>query len=337
MPYPGEHAARIKDPAGFDRFRRENDKFGTGIDVIWGITTDGTTEAQSIRFNADKFTPEEAKKWCADHDYEILEFEEAAPSNLIRLAKNSKPITVRNQDGDSAEILLYDVIGTDPWSGEGTSAKAFAETMNGFKSKKSVTIRMNCPGGYVHEGLAMYNTLINHPAKINVIIDGIVASMATVVAMAGDSVTMAKNGLFMIHNPWGFCMGDADAMRLEASIMEKMKESIIIGYQRKSTLSAQALSDAMDAETWLNADGAKAAGFVDEISGEMKIAASIDMEKFGYRKMPKALSEKSEEKPANSEDFKITLANYRRRLELAEAEWGVRAVAPSVSGGGSGA
>lgn len=76
-PYPGEHAARIHDPASYDHFRRENDKFGKGIDVIWGIKTDGTTEVQAIRFDAKKFTPAKAKKWLKDHDYKPIQFEEA--------------------------------------------------------------------------------------------------------------------------------------------------------------------------------------------------------------------------------------------------------------------
>ncbi len=77
-PYPNEHAARMHDPGAYDHFRRENDKFGKGINVIWGIKKDGTTEVQAIRFDAKKFTPAEAKKWLKDHDYKPIQFEEAA-------------------------------------------------------------------------------------------------------------------------------------------------------------------------------------------------------------------------------------------------------------------
>jgi len=77
MPYPNEHAARLKNPGKYKRFRRENDKFGSGIDAIWGITQDNKVELQAIRFDASKFTAAEAKKWLADHDYSPIRFEAA--------------------------------------------------------------------------------------------------------------------------------------------------------------------------------------------------------------------------------------------------------------------
>lgn len=77
MPYSNEHAARINKPSKYVRFRRENNKFGSGIDAIWGITKDGTVELQAIRFDKSKFTPEEAQKWCADHDHKPISFEPA--------------------------------------------------------------------------------------------------------------------------------------------------------------------------------------------------------------------------------------------------------------------
>lgn len=81
MPFPNEHAARIHDPEKYDHFRRENDKFGPGIDVIWGIPKDGAVEIQAIRFNAEKFTVEEAKEWFAEHEYKPISFEPAAGVN----------------------------------------------------------------------------------------------------------------------------------------------------------------------------------------------------------------------------------------------------------------
>src|SRR3989304_1842294 len=91
MPFPNEHDARLKDPSQYVRFRRENDKFGTGIHAVWGIKRDQTTELQAIRFDAKKFTAEEAKKWLKDHDQKAILFEKATGDD--------------NQKGDEGEKI----------------------------------------------------------------------------------------------------------------------------------------------------------------------------------------------------------------------------------------
>ena len=98
LPYANEHSARLRDPDGYARFRRQNDKFGSGIHAIFGIKADGAVELQAIRFSADKFTPAEARKWLADHDYHPISFEEAsgpkaAPIVILRMGPAAPRLT----------------------------------------------------------------------------------------------------------------------------------------------------------------------------------------------------------------------------------------------------
>jgi uncharacterized protein len=109
MPYPNEHAARLHDPAKYDHFRRENDKLGSGIDVIWGITKDDKTEMQAIRFNADKFTVDEAHKWLAAHDIKPILFEPAAPAK--NLSRNFNALSKFNFEIKTVDSEKYEVEG----------------------------------------------------------------------------------------------------------------------------------------------------------------------------------------------------------------------------------
>jgi len=158
-----------------------------------------------------------------------------------------------------AEILIYDEIGM--W---GVDAKAFVEDLRGVEGK-DLSVRIHSPGGSIMDGCAIANALKAHSGTVSVQIDGLCASIATVVAMAGDTVRMAENGFFMIHNPWVFAMGDSDEMRKMADIMDKMKGNIVKAYTDKTGKSDDEISELMDAETWLTAEEAKDLGFIDSI------------------------------------------------------------------------
>ncbi len=114
----------------------------------------------------------------------------------------------RNAEKRTAEMLIYEPIGGDGWGG-GLTAKAFKDNLDSFGDLDEIDVRINSPGGEVSEGVAIYNTLVNHPAKINVFIDGIAASAASFVAQAASPgrLSMAENALFMIHNASGMTWG----------------------------------------------------------------------------------------------------------------------------------
>ncbi len=182
----------------------------------------------------------------------------------------------------SAEVLIYDEIGM--W---GITAKRFAEDLKDLGNIKNLNVRINSPGGSVTDGNAIYNIIRNHEAYVTVDIDGIALSMGSVIAMAGDHINMADNALFMIHNPWGGAMGDADEMRKTADVMDKMKKTLLSSYTKKTGLSEAVISDMMDDETWLDAAEALEQGFIDEISGEIELAAVFDLS--GFRNTPERL------------------------------------------------
>jgi len=207
-----------------------------------------------------------------------------------------------NAHESSAEILLYAPIGSF-WD-EDISAKEVAENLNLLKNVPNITVRINSPGGEVFEGLAIYNSLVKHPAKINVEIEGMALSVASVIAMAGDTVTMAESSLFMIHNPWGFAIGDADEMRKTAEMMDKAKETLVTAYRRQTSLSVKAISAAMDDETWYTASEAKEAGFVTDIFKAQKVSAKFDLDKYKFKNVPSTEKLAPENKIAKNENLK---------------------------------
>lgn len=158
-----------------------------------------------------------------------------------------------------AEVFIYDGIGLF-----GVEAESFINDLNGLDAKE-ITLRINSPGGNVFDGTAIYNALLRHKAKVSVKIDGLAASMASIIALAGDSIEMAENAFFMIHEPWSLVVGSAEDMRKEAELLEKLAGSAVGIYSRKSNLSESEVKAAMREETWYTAEEAKEAGFIQSI------------------------------------------------------------------------
>lgn len=186
---------------------------------------------------------------------------------------------------NETEVTIYDEIVGDQ-SEMGVNAKAFCDELRAIGTPR-ITLRLNTPGGDVFAGFAIYNTLREHAAYITVKIDGLAASIGSVIAMAGDEVRCASNGFVMIHNASGLVMGTAEDMKAQAAAMEKIDSKIAAAYATKSGKSADEFRTLMRAETWLTAEEAKALGLVDVIDGEsqvmpQKVAASLSR----YNKVP---------------------------------------------------
>lgn len=188
---------------------------------------------------------------------------------------NNKWFNIQGKATDTvAEVYIFDEIGA-----YGISAQEFITEMKEYKDTP-VNLRINCIGGDVFDGMAMYNIIKKREAKTTAYIEGIAASMGSVIALAADEVVMAENSLFMIHNAWGGAMGEAEDMRKTASVLEKISGEIASIYKRKTRLSLDRITDMMDEETWLNAEEAYELGFVDTISDSIKVAAKYDVSKF---------------------------------------------------------
>lgn len=174
----------------------------------------------------------------------------------------------------ATEIYVFDEIGY--W---GVTAKDFARDLKEVKPNGAIDLHINSPGGSVTDGIAIYNLLKNHPSTVNVIIDGLAASMASIIAMAGDTITMPENALMMIHNPWGGAMGDAEELRKTADVLDKMKSALISAYVNKTGKDAEEISALMDDETWMTGSEAVEMGFATQVTDEVLLAASFDISK----------------------------------------------------------
>lgn len=173
-------------------------------------------------------------------------------------------------DGEAeVEVSIYDEIGFG-----GVTAKDFMAEVKKLKGQH-IHLRINSVGGSVIEGAAIYNALRRHKGGLTVHVDGLAASMASVIAMAGEEVYIADNAMLMIHNPWSMTMGDADDLRKEADVLDKLKNTLVNAYARKTGMEAEDIAAMMDEETWLNATQSVAMGFADEIEDGIEAAASL--------------------------------------------------------------
>ena len=192
-----------------------------------------------------------------------------------------------------AEVLIYDEIGA-----YGVSAKGFLAELGALPDDAPIDLRLNSPGGSVFDAVAIYNALSRHAGTITVWIDGIAASAASYIAMAGDEIVMPENAFLMIHDPSGIVMGTAEDMRSTAEALDKVKGSLIQGYAAKSGNADDEIATLMAAETWLDAKDALDLGFIDRIAEPVKLAASFDVARF--RNAPPELAEAAGERDDHS-------------------------------------
>lgn len=171
------------------------------------------------------------------------------------------------------EIDIYDEISR--W---GISASYFRARLK--DASGDLTIRINSPGGIVTEGIAIYNDLLAYKGHKRVEITGLAASMATVIAMAGDEIAIAENAFFMIHNAWGLAIGDHRDMQATAEILAKMSDAIGRTYAANTSLGIRAIKEMMDKETWFTGKEAHEQGFATELLKPVDAKAKFDLSAF---------------------------------------------------------
>ena len=173
---------------------------------------------------------------------------------------------IKNEADADAELLLYGSISDTSWYGDEVTPRLFAEELRALGGK-SLTVRVNSPGGDVFAAQSIYNQLKTYGGHITMRIDGLAASAATIVTCAGDTVIMPSNALYMIHNPATYTWGDANEMRTAADVLDTVRQTIIDVYKKRAGnhLTAEELAAMMDDETWFTAEEALAYGFVDRI------------------------------------------------------------------------
>lgn len=206
------------------------------------------------------------------------------------LARVRRPLArvKQNQDGDwyrlqakakdaPAALYIYDEIGYF-----GQTAKGLADDLRELDVEE-LDVHVNSPGGDIFDGLAIYQALKDHKANVTVRIDGLAASIASVIAMAGDKVVMAPKSSLMIHDGWTMAVGSAKDMRKTADLLDKQSDIIASVYADKTGQPAEFWREIMGDDAWYNAEEALAAGLIDEIEGqEKKVEEGFDLTVFAH-------------------------------------------------------
>lgn len=216
---------------------------------------------------------------------------------------------------DVAEVMLYDEIGYF-----GISAKDFADELNALTAP-TIHLRINSPGGDVFDGIAMANAVRAHPSRVITHIDGLAASAASIVALAGREVHMADTALLMIHNAWTLAMGDTHEMAKTAATLAKIDSSLVTDYQRRTGASAEQVRAWMDAETWFSAEEALASNFIDtmvtptteEQAAAEEALAAFDLSVFTHTPERFAAARRSTEPTKRDAERALRDAGFSRR------------------------
>lgn len=209
---------------------------------------------------------------------------------------------IKNRSAGVVDISLHDEIGL--W---GVSAADFIADLRTHSDVSVINLSVHSPGGNVLDGLAMYNALSQHPAKVYGQVEGIAASAASFVLMAADTISMPEDAFIMIHNAHGGVMGDADDMREMADVVEKLQNSIINIYHKRTGADVGVLAEMMKAETWMNAADALEIGFIDTISESIDVAAKIQIFNKHFKTMP------IDSAPAGAENIE-TITDFEKCL-----------------------
>jgi len=224
--------------------------------------------------------------------------------------------------GAVAELYIYDAIGKDPWTGEGVDPSDVVAAIAEAKGADELAVHINSPGGFVFDGMAIFNAIRAFDGKRTVYVDGLAASIASIIAMAGDRVVMNEGSMFMIHDPMGgvFAFGNADMIEDEArktvNALRKIRETLLDIYTNATGRGIAEISAWMADETWMSADESLARGFADEV-----------------RRADPPAPEK-EEKPAGPAAKARSVASPRAVADLARAQ--ARALNEKFSGASPG-
>ncbi len=220
---------------------------------------------------------------------------------------------VKNED-DTRTLYLEGAIAEETWYGDEITPKQFkSELLNG---SGDISIWINSPGGDVFCASQIYNMLMDYKGKVTVKIDGIAASAASVIAMAGEEVLISPTGLIMIHNPMTMAFGDTEEMQKAIAMLSEVKESIINAYEIKTGLSRVKLSNFMDSETWFNAKKAVELGFADNILFSEQNGDSVESQAITFSNIAITNSLLSKFKSTNREDVGTPYEVLNKRLDL---------------------
>lgn len=213
-------------------------------------------------------------------------------NNIVKVGK----MEIKDQTDESADLYFFGDICSESWQSdwyeEDTCPKDVEEMLKSIENDKALNIHINSGGGSVCGGVAIYNMLKRHKGFKTVYVEGLAASIASVIAMVGDKIIIPSNAIFMMHKPWAKCVGNADDLRKEADVLDVHQKTILNTYMQKARegVEEDTLNDLMEQETWMTGEEAKA--FFDlEVTEASDTAASSSSFFDRYSKLPNELKD----------------------------------------------
>lgn len=187
------------------------------------------------------------------------------------MKKNKNPWQIlAKTKNKSYDVMVYGEVGWD------FGAKGFVEELKAIPEDAEVNFHVNSIGGSVWDGIAIYNAMKLMPNKKNVIVEGLAASIASIIALGGDTVHMATGSMIMIHNAWTFAIGTAEELQKQAETLERVNGSLLDIYEKETGAERETLQDLMTAETWMGAEEAIEMGFADSMDETLEVAAKLN-------------------------------------------------------------
>lgn len=221
-----------------------------------------------------------------------------------------------------AQIDIFGDIVSEKWFDEETSATSFRDALKELGDVSTINLSINSGGGSVFDGIAIYNMLKSHKATVNVYIEGLAASIASVIAMAGDTITMRSGSMMMVHMPWTLSQGNAEEMRKTADTLEKTGDSIVDIYSERTGISSDDIRNIMNEETWLSAEEAVEQGWATKLDKKEAVMNSVPKEILGrFSNVPKNVLARVEKKTL-SQDRLDLIEREKQTLKLLKDEIG---------------
>lgn len=227
----------------------------------------------------------------------------------------------KNAVNGTGELYIYGDIVSYKWDDSETTAQSFKDELDALGDIHTLNVYINSPGGSVFQGQAIYTILKRHKARVNAHVDGIAASISSVIPMAADNVIMPRNAMMMVHNPWTLAMGNAQELRKQADDLDRIRESIMEAYLGKTgdKLSREKLVELLDDETWLTAQECLEYGLCDQVVEAKEIAASVDAELLSrFKNVPESIKSaliKTENNVMPDSERQKMLAESKENLE----------------------
>lgn len=246
-------------------------------------------------------------------------------ARIFKHLANPRKWFIANMDGRTPEILIYDAIGSGLWGDDSITPAGFRAALQQVEARHTkMNLRINSPGGVIHDAFAIFNFLKSSPLDITSYVDGIAASCASWIPMATNRIMMPKRSEMMIHEAWGFVCGTADDMRNESTHIDSLQSMIVNTYAEKTGMKPEKITEMMKATTYMTGEDAVEMGFADELCEPSGASACVfDLSLLpnlprGFEKYQDALKKRASENALRDAEH-LSRAEAARRVSMSES------------------